>query len=172
MVNPNRRILLDRLPKLLRGYGNAFAGYGRNYSAVVIVVCDLDDKCLKMFRDELFRLLCACVPHPTTRFCLAIEEGEAWFLGDIPSIKKAYPRAKDSILNAYVNDSICGTWEHLADALYPGGSQNLLEQGHQRIGTEKSTWAEKIAPNMDVENNHSPSFCYFREKLRELAGFP
>ena len=36
------------------------------------------------------------------------------------------------------------------------------------IGKEKSTWAEKIAPEMNVDKNASPSFCYFRDKIREL----
>ena len=37
------------------------------------------------------------------------------------------------------------------------------------IGAEKFKWAEAITPKMDVENNQSVSFCYFRDKLRELA---
>jgi hypothetical protein len=40
------------------------------------------------------------------------------------------------------------------------------------IGAEKSKWAEEISPLMTVEDNESPSFRYFREKLRELAGLP
>ena len=77
------RLLLEQLPKLLRGYGKAFAGYPGGYEAVVVVVCDLDDRCLKAFRQELFTVLNACSPKPETRFCIAIEEGEAWLLGDI-----------------------------------------------------------------------------------------
>lgn len=56
----SKRILLDQLPRLLRGYGNAFANYPANYPAAVILVCDLDDKCLKAFRQELFNILNAC----------------------------------------------------------------------------------------------------------------
>ena len=76
----SKRILLDNLPKLLKGYGNTFAGY-RNYPVAVILVCDLYHECLKEFRAELFGILNACNPKPETRFCIAIEEGEAWFLG-------------------------------------------------------------------------------------------
>jgi hypothetical protein len=50
----SKRILLDQLPRLLRGYGNAFAKYPNNYSAAVIVVCDLDNKCLKPGRVGTF----------------------------------------------------------------------------------------------------------------------
>ncbi len=166
----NKRILLDQLPRLLRGYGSTFANYPADYSAAVILVCDLDDKCLKTFRQELFNILNTCNPKPETRFCIAIEEGEAWFLGDIPAVKSAYSKAKDVVLDAYINDSICGTWERLADAVYKGGSSALSAKGWQAVGAEKSVWAEKITPHMDVTNNVSPSFAYFRKKLLELVG--
>jgi hypothetical protein len=168
--DPSKRILLDRLPRLLHGYGKTFASYPPDYHAVVILVCDLDDKCMKAFREELYGILNRCNPQPETRFCIAIEEGEAWFFGDVPAVKRAYPRAKESILRTYKNDDICGTWEQLADAIYPGGSQKLSSLGWQQVGAEKSSWAEKITPHMDVENNNSPSFCYFRQKIRELVG--
>ena len=145
-TNARNRLLLDQLPKLLRGYGNTFANYPANYPAAVILVCDLDDRCLKAFREELFIVLNACNPKPETRFCIAIEEGEAWLLGDIPAIKVAYPRARDSVLNRYENDSICGTWELLADAVSQGGSSALRRKGGQAVGIEKSAWVEHISP--------------------------
>ena len=168
-TDASKRLLLDQLPRLLRGYGRTFANYPVDYPATVIVVCDLDDKCLKTFRRELFAVLNACHPKPETRFCIAIEEGEAWLLGDIPAIEKAYPKAQDHVLNRYQNDSICGTWELLADAVFVGGSTALKSKGWRAIGREKSAWAGKIAPQMNVDSNASPSFCYFREKIRELA---
>lgn len=168
-ANANKRILLNQLPRLLRGYGNTFSAYPDDYPAAVILVCDLDDKCLKAFRQELFAILDICNPKPETRLCIAIEEGEAWFLGDIPAIKTAYPNANNAVLNGYANDSICGTWERLADAVFPGGSQALSAKGWQAAGAEKSVWSEKIAPHMNVENNASASFCYFRNKMLELV---
>jgi len=169
-TDPRKRILLVQLPKLLRGYGKTYANNSPHFSAAVIIVCDLDDKDLKTFLEELHRILEICNPQPETRFCIAIEEGEAWLLGDVPAVKKAYPQAKTTILSAYVNDSICGTWERLADAIYPGGSQKLSVQGWQRIGAEKSAWSIKITPHMDVENNKSQSFYFFNQTLKELAG--
>ena len=165
----SNRHLLDQLPGLLRGYGKTFANYSAYYPAAVILVCDLDDKCLKTFRQELFTVLNACNPKPETRFCIAIEEGEAWLLGDAPAIKAAYPNLKEYVLNGYVNDSICGTWELLADAVYVGGSSALKNQSWWAVGREKSAWSGRIAPLMDIDNNASPSFCYFRDKLRELT---
>ena len=42
-VDAKKRILLDRLPRLLRGYGKTFANYPAEYPAAVILICDLDD---------------------------------------------------------------------------------------------------------------------------------
>ena len=164
----SKRILMDNLPKLLKGYGKTQAGR-LNFPEAVILVCDLDDKCLKTFRDELNGILNACNPKPEARFCFAIEEGEAWFLGDLCAVKTVYPKAKDTVLDSYINDSICGTWEKLADAVYPGGSSTLSKNGWQVIGAEKSKWAEALTPHMNVANNKSPSFCYFVRKIQELA---
>lgn len=164
--DPKKRILLDQLPRLIQGHGKTFSAI-LNYSAALIIVCDLDDRCLSAFRKELFVCADKCNPKPVTYFCIAIEEGEAWYLGDLEAVKKAYPNAKSSILNTYVNDSICGTWEKLADAIFPGGSTKLSKLSAQ-IGKEKSAWAQVICPHMDVDENSSPSFCYFRDKLRHL----
>ena len=164
-----RRILLDNLPKLLKGYGRTFTGYQSDYQAAVIVVCDLDDRALKTFEGELNQILQKCNPQPETRFCFAIEEGEAWLLGDLGAVLTAYPRAKRNVLDSYVNDSICGTWEKLADAVFPGGSQALSALGWQAIGAEKTKWAENIAPLIDLDRNASPSFAYFLKELRQLA---
>ena len=164
-----KRLLLDQLPRLLGGYGRTFSGYPASYRAVVIVVCDLDDRCRRTFRQELLGVLEECNPRPETRFCIAVEEGEAWLLGDISAIKAAYPQAREEVLNRYMNDSICGTWEYLADAVVSGGSSVLKGKGWWAVGREKSSWAEEIVPRMDVDNNASPSFRYFREQLRELA---
>lgn len=167
--NPGNRILLERLPQLLRGYGKTFASYGSEYPAAVVLVCDLDNKCLKKFREDLIAILNACNPKPECRFCIAVEEGESWFLGDILAVKQAYPKAKDVVLCEYVNDSVCGTWETLANAVFSGGAEALSAMGWHSVGSEKSAWAENIAPHMDVDKNSSPSFCYFRDKLRELS---
>lgn len=121
-TNANTNLLLNQLPMQLRAYGKS---YTNDSTKVVIVVCDLDNNCLKTFRQELFRVLNSCNPKPETRFCIAIEEGEAWLLGDIPAIKEAYPKAKDNVLRNYINDSICGTWELLTDAIFTGGSRAL-----------------------------------------------
>ncbi len=163
-----KRILLHNLPKILKGLGKTFKNYGNSYNAAAVIVCDLDKKCFKQFRQELFNILDVCDPKPMTVFCIAIEEMEAWFLGDINAIKRAYPKAKTNILVSYENDSICDTWEKLADAVYSGGATKLLGKGWQTVGREKSVWAEKITPHLNINDNKSQSFQYFVKKLQSL----
>ena len=163
----SRRLLLDQLPRLLNGYGRTHRRY-QNYSAAVVVVCDLDDRCMKTFREELVTILNSCSQRPETRFCIAIEEGEAWLLGDRGAVEAAYPSADGSVLKSYRNDMICGTWELLADAVHRGGAEALKRAGWQEVGKEKEAWARHIASRVDVEDNAAPSFQYFREQVRAL----
>lgn len=162
------RILLENLPKLLKGYGKTFRGYGPQYPAAVVLLCDLDDKCQRDFKSQLKEVLARCDPQPEARFCFAIEEGEAWLLGDFKAVRAAYPKAKEAVLNAYVQDSICGTWELLADAVYPGGHLALSSKGWRAVGLEKSAWADAITPKLDLDNNQSPSFAHFLQKVKLL----
>jgi hypothetical protein len=158
-----KRMLLDQLPRLLRGYGRVpNLGY-------VIIICDLDDNDEQQFLSKLNDVLNGCNPKPNACFCLAIEEFEAWYLGDLDAIRKAYPKANDVILNGYKNDSICGTWELLADAVCKGGSRALKKEGWQAVGKQKSVWAVEISPNMNVDNNISPSFKKMLSQLRSIT---
>lgn len=166
-TDPKKRVLLDRLPNILQGYGKSLQPFG--HSVAVIVVVDLDaEDCMK-FKRELLDVLKKCDPRPTALFRIAIEEIEAWLLGDRDAVKAAYPRAKDSILESYIQDSACGTWEVLADAVHPGGSAHLKKSGYPEIGMAKCEWAERIALHMDVERNKSRSFQSFRDTVRNLA---
>ena len=168
VTDPKKRILLDRLPKILRGYGRSLKDIGD--LAAVVVVVDLDDRDCMAFKRELLDLLNACNPRPRrTLFRIAIEESEAWLLGDRGAVKAAYPDAKDPVLDRYVQDSICGTWEVLADAVHPGGSAQLKASGYPATGAAKCEWAENIAPHLDVDRNRSRSFQVFRDGVTTLA---
>ena len=116
------------------------------------MVVDSDDKdCIKFKQDLLDVLHNYCNPCPKTLFRIAIEESEAWLLGDRAAVKSAYPNAKDAVLNSYVQDSICGTWEVLADAIHPGGAEPLNQSRATRpAGMAKCEWARNIAPHMDM----------------------
>jgi len=165
-ADPAKRILLDRLPTVLAGYGKSL----RSTDSAVVVVVDLDDRSCVGFKQELLQSLKLCHPKPRVLFRIAIEEGEAWLLGDRNAILKEFPRAKAHVLDSYIQDSICGTWEKLADALFPGGSPALKVQGYPRIGEEKCRWASQIGPHLDVESNLSPSLRVFRSGLLRLLG--
>ena len=164
VTDPQKRLLLDRLPSLLRGYGRSLP-----QSAAVVVVVDADDRDCVAFKRELLAVLEACAPRPRTLFRIAVEESEAWLLGDRAAVKRAYPHAKDSVLNRYVQDSICGTWEVLADAVHPGGAAKLKESAYPVTGTAKCAWAKAITPYMNVAENRSPSFRVFQDGVRKLA---
>lgn len=163
--DPWKRVLLNQLPRILAGYGKSLNGQ----DAAVVVVVDLDDRGCKEFKQELVHILDGCTPRPRTQFRIAIEETEAWLLGDRNAVMRAYPRSKANVLHAYEQDSICGTWEVLADAVFPGGSVKLKEEGYPRVGEEKFRWAENIGEHLDIDTNRSPSFQVFRQGLLALA---
>lgn len=160
-ADPGKRMLLDQLPRLLAGYAKT---PGIN---AVMVVLDSDSRPCADFLTELRTI--AALGHPNTLFRLAIEEMEAWYFGDRDALKKAYPYAKTKVLNTYVQDSVCGTWELLADAAYPGGSAAIKKQGWPLSGQMKCEWAGRVPPHMDVETNQSPSFGKFVQGLRRLT---
>ena len=163
--DPRKRLLLDQLPRILQGYGRSL---GDVDPSAVIVVVDSDARDCRAFKRELLDVLNACNPRPRTLFRIAVEESEAWLLGDRDAVKAAYPGARDSVLDRYVQDSRCGTWEVLADAIHPGGAASLGKW--PASGQAKCEWAEKIAPQMDVDRNRSRSFQVFRDGVRRLAG--
>lgn len=161
--DPAKRILLDQLPRLLQGYGKT-----PGIDAVVVVM-DTDRRNCGDFLAELKALAARCQPSPNTLFRLAIEEVEAWYLGDKSAIVAAFPKARHRVLDAYVQDSVCGTWEILADAVYSGGSAAIKKTGWPLPGQVKHEWAEKIGPLLNIERNASPSFCKFRDGLRRVS---
>jgi hypothetical protein len=163
--DPQGRLLLDQLPRLLRGYGRSLKGV----DAAVVVIVDQDSRSCRELKQDMVAVLRACDPKPTALLRIAIEEIEAWLLGDRAAIERAYPKAKRGPLNEYVQDAVCGTWEILADAVYPGGSKALGKRGYPVIGQVKREWAERIGPELDEERNASKSFQVFRDGLRRLA---
>ena len=161
--DPSKRMLLDNLPRILSGYGRT---HGID---AVVVILDSDRRSCVDFLKELHLILDACSPKPNTLFRLAIEEMEAWYFGDQEALLGAYPKAKKELLNRYQQDSICGTWEVLADAIYPGGSSAIKKAGWPLPGQVKHEWAEKIGPLLVLDRNISPSFGKLRDGLRRLS---
>ena len=161
-ADPAKRFLLEQLPRLLQGYGKT-----PGIDAVVVVL-DADKRDCQAFLEELKSVANACRPAPNTLFRLAIEEVEAWYLGDRDALLRAYPKAKREVLDRYLQDSACSTWELLADVVYPGGSAAIQKAGWPLPGQVKHEWAENIGPHMSLNGNFSPSFNKLLDGLSHL----
>jgi hypothetical protein len=161
--DPSRRLLLDQLPRILRGYVRT-----PGVDAVLIVL-DADDRDCRAFLTELQSAAATCGAGHLALFRIAIEETEAWYLGDRTALLTAYPKARMRVLERYVQDSVCGTWELMAEAVHPDGARALLKARWPLAGQVKHEWADRIGPLLDVERNNSPSFGKFRDGLRRLA---
>lgn len=157
--------LLNDLATFLRGFNKSL----QNIPAVIIVVLDNDTRNTEAFLAELTQVANQNMIIVDHVFCIAVEEVEAWLLGDEAAILAAYPSAKLQQLHAYVQDSICGTWEVLADVVYPGGVSRLKKDCPTYIekGKCKSEWARKIGVYMDMSHNISPSFNHFITEINK-----
>ena len=166
--NGRDRSLLHNLPSRLRAYGKE-----NRADLVVVILVDLDNRpdCVA-FKTQLVNVLSHCNPPPTTLFRIAVEELEAWFLGDATALRAAYPKPQLALLNSYQQDTQCGTWELLADIVHPGGHDALVKSygtRSRRILEKKREWARTICPKMQIDRNRSPSFRCFVEGLRSRA---
>lgn len=157
--------LLNDLATYLRGFNKSL----QNIAAVVVIVLDNDTRNTEAFLAELSQIANQNKIEVDYVFCIAVEEVEAWLLGDEAAILKAYPSAKVRQLHEYVQDSICGTWEVLADVVYPGGVSKLKKNcpTYMELGKCKSEWAKKIGIHMDIAHNSSPSFNYFITEINK-----
>ncbi len=166
IVNVNDRTLMHNFPSKLRAYGKSMTD-----NEVVVILVDLDNRqnC-SLFKSELLSVLELCENKPKLLVRIAIEELEAWFLGDKNAILKSFPNAKTHLIDTYTQDSQCGTWEFLSKVIYNPSFQKLLatNKRSQLVIEEKVKWARMIAPNMNVEENLSPSFICFRDGLRRF----
>ena len=158
--------LLNDLPNYLKGLNNSLKGIPYNKKAIFVILDSDDENCVSMKKSllEMYDKLDVSIQ---VFFCIAIEEMEAWLLGDTAALTKAFPLAKRQVLQNYKQDSIVGTWELLADAIYKGGVIKLKEESesYYEIGIQKCFWAKEIGIHMDIRNNNSPSFRYFISKL-------
>ena len=156
--------LLNDLSVYLKGFDKSLQGI----EATIIVVVDNDARNTMEFRSKLEDVAVQNDISIDHVFCIAVEEMEAWLLGDKDAIKRAYPNAKLSMMKSYQQDSICGTWEVLADVVYPGGVRQMKKecQTYMEIGAWKCEWAGKIGEKMRIDENGSPSFRDFITNIR------
>lgn len=162
-ADPKNRILLDNLARVLKGYART-----PGIDAVVVILDTDKRNCVEVL-SELKTLVQQWCPALNVMFRLAVEEMEAWYLGDEPALLAAYPRVRKDVLKRYVQDSICNTWELLAEAIEPKLSGPGTRIDWVTAGTMKHEWAREIGSRMDVEKNTSISFCKLRDGLRKLC---
>jgi len=157
--------LLNDLPAYLRGFNKSL----QDIPAAIIILLDNDTRNTESFLAELNNISQQNMIDIDYVFCIAVEEVEAWLLGDEAAILAAYPLARLQPLHTYVQDSICGTWETLADVVYPGGRYKMKKECPTYIeeGKCKSEWARKIGAYMNIKNNRSPSFNYFIAEINK-----
>ena len=159
--------ILNDLPIYIRGFSRSL----RFSPSTIVVVLDNDERDPILFRNQLEQVVKENEMGVECVICIAIEELEAWLLGDENAILAAYPDAKVSVLHSYNQDSICGTWELLADALYKGGHQRLIKDslGYENKKKKKSEWAKKISGYFNLHDNKSPSFQCFIQEIETRA---
>ena len=139
--------LLNDLATYLRGFNKSL----QNFPSVIVVVLDNDDHDPDAFRKELEQVAQQNMITTDHIFCIAVEEVEAWLLGDEAAILAAYPHAKTQPLHSYVQDSICGTWEVLADVLFHvliGQTMVCLGGGLHTPGDNNLLHAGEVAANI------------------------
>lgn len=95
---------------------------------------------------------------------IAVEELEAWFLGDVEGLCAAFPRVPTSLANRENfrdSDSVAGgTWEAL--------ERVLQKAGHFTGGLGKIELARTMAQHMEPARNRSRSFRCFLEGMAVL----
>ncbi|MDR0948592.1 MAG: DUF4276 family protein [Lachnospiraceae bacterium] len=162
--------LLNDLPNYLKGINKTIIDMPGKKA--IFVILDNDDNDCFALKNSLVDYCNSLNLSVPVFFCIAIEEIEAWLLGDREALNEAYPNVKQQVIKNYKQDSIIGTWEILADAVYNGGVNKLKKEAtsYYEIGKEKCKWAKEIGLHMNIRNNQSPSFLYFISKLDLVCG--
>ena len=78
---------------------------------------------------------------------------ETELLSILVALLGVYPKAKADVLERYQQECVCGIWEVIADAIYPGGSAATKKAPWPLSGQVKAEWAEKIGPLLDPDRN-------------------
>ena len=141
--DPKRRGLLDLLPATLRGYAEALDSTKDG----VIVLVDADDDDPVLLHATIAEAVASVAPSLRVIVSIAVEETEAFYLGDLKGLLKAFPEADMNLARTYEPDSICGTAELFGRVVRDGGNN-------------KVAWAEAMAPCLTTvpARSRSPSF--------------
>jgi hypothetical protein len=158
--------MLGKLPARLRGISKYIQPDQR-----VVVVRDEDRKDCRVLKRQIEAIArsAGLIPrgksgtfHVMTR--IAVEELEAWFLGDIPALAAAYPGVPATLGSQRGfrdPDAVKGgTWEAL--------ERVLQSAGHFPSGLPKTQVARAMAERMEPARNTSRSFQVFRDGVLSL----
>jgi len=151
--DPKHRGLLDLLPATLRGYSDALSSEKDG----VIVLVDADDDDPAELHASVAAVAATFAPALRISVCVAVEETEAFYLGDLKAVRRAFPNADMALARTYVPDSVCGTAELFGRLVHDGGNN-------------KVAWAEAMAPVLTTRagRSRSPSFRKLVAALGEL----
>lgn len=159
--------LLDMLPAKCRAYSRAL-----NSKKDILIVCfDADYHNPKELHEGVQGICSYFLKDFHCVIGIAQEELEAWLLGDKEAVKQAYPNYNQEILNQYIQDSVCGTWETLCNTIEGNKAQEIIESDYKITGRYKAEWAEKISQYLDCRRNISPSYKLFRQSLVEAIEY-
>jgi Domain of unknown function (DUF4276) len=156
-ANAKQRGLLDQLPFKLK----AFADTLNRHSDGILILVDADDDDPSELSTRITQTVERCAPLLKVEISVATEEMEAFYLGDLKAVKRAYPDADMKLARAYVPDSICGTWEKFGEIIGDDGGN-------------KVAWAEKMGfcLTTNAAQSRSPSFKAMLGKISTLSPQP
>jgi hypothetical protein len=151
--------LLNKLLPRLRGYAHFD-------EVLVVILVDRDREDCLALKQRLLRDARTAGIARRVLARIAVEELEAWLLGDVPALREAFPGIPATLgERARFRDP---------DAVAGGTAEALLEvlanAGHQ--GVTKTELARRVAEKMNVEANRSHSFRVFRDGIRARVAPP
>ena len=153
-ANAKLRGLLDQLPFKLK----AFADTLNTHTDGILILVDADDDDPSELITRISQTVKQCAPLLKVEISVATEEMEAFYLGDLKAVKRAYPDADMVVARAYVPDSICGTWERFGEIIGDDGGN-------------KVAWAERMGPCVTAKaaQSRSPSFKAMLGQISNLS---
>jgi hypothetical protein len=156
MPDPRIRTLLHQLPAKLRGFA-----HNPSKSDRIVILVDSDDDDVDQLRSGILDIAAALAPSLDVHVCVATEEIEAFYFGDLGAILRAYPNADMVRAREYVPDSIVGTWELFGEVIDDDSG-------------DKVSWAKAMGASMTVQlgQSRSPSFKKFVATLALPAASP
>jgi hypothetical protein len=121
------------------------------------IIRDKDSGNCEEIKDNL-ELLCKNAGREDAVIIIAVHELEAWFIGDLKAVGKAYDIKN---LSTKQNKKLYRNPDKIANA-----SQTLTKICND---VTKVSRAARIAQEMDFDSNLSVSFNYFKKKIEEIT---